>query len=147
MTDRGISTPLGYVFTLAVATALITGLLVAGGGFVSDTRQQVIRQELHVIGQHLASNVEMADRMVQAGGDVDAVALNQSFTQRVTGSNYRVDLVPGADPFVRLNSTSPDVSVEIDLENETALGESSADGGDISVVYDSANEELVIQNG
>jgi len=147
MTDRAVSTPLGYVLALAITTVLVSGLLVAGGNFVSDHREQVVRQELRVTGQHLAANVEAADRLVVAGDDVEAVEVNQSFPERVTGATYRVELDGGSDQQLVLNSTRPSVSVEIELDTTTDLADSSADGGDVAVVYDEANDELVVRNG
>jgi hypothetical protein len=144
MTDRSTSTTLGYVLTLSMATVLVTGLFVAGGNFVGDRQTQVIRQELQVIGQHVAANVEMADRLAVAGDDVRAVQLNQSFPEQVAGASYRVDIVAQPEPYVRLNSTEPAVSVEVDIDNTTSLGASSASGGQITVRYDESNDRLVI---
>lgn len=147
MTDRGVSSAFGYVLTLAIATVLISGLLVAGGSFVGDSRERVIRQELEVIGQHVAANVEMADRMVVAGDDTATVTLSQTFSQRVTGVTYQIELVEEEDPYLRLNATNPDVSVLVKIDNSTAVRESYADGGEVAVVYDEGEDQLVIQNG
>lgn len=145
MTDRGVSSAFGYVLTLAIAAVLVSGLLIAGGNFVGDSRERVIRQELEVIGQHTASNIEMADRLVVAGDDTSTVTLNQTFSQRVTGETYQIELVEEEEPYLRLNTTNPDISVLVEIDNSTAVGESYADGGEVAVVYD--DDELVIQNG
>jgi hypothetical protein len=147
MTDRGVSSAFGYVLTLAIATVLVSGLLVAGGNFVGDSRERVIRQELEVIGQHVASNIEMADRLVVAGDNTSTVVLNQSFSQRATGVTYQIELVEEEDPYLQLNATDPDISVLVNVDNSTAVRESYADGGEVAVVYDESEEELVIQNG
>jgi hypothetical protein len=144
---RGVSSPLGYVLTLAITALLVTGLLVAGGNFVADTREQVVRQELEVVGQHVASNVEMADRLVRAGDDPTTVAVNGDLSERVTGSTYRVELVAQPDPYLRLNTTRPEVSVTVTLDNRTDLGASDVGGGDVSAVYDDAEDEVVIRSG
>lgn len=147
MTDRGTSLTLGYVLSLSIATVLVTGLLIAGGGFVDERRDQVVREELRVIGQHVASNVEKADRLVVAGDDVDTVAVNQSFPRAVTGAQYNIHLVPassGSDHLF-LNSSSQDIAVRVNVTTETDLRETTANGGTVAVVYDS--NELVIRNG
>lgn len=144
--QRSTSTTLGYVLTLSIATLLVTGLLVAGGNFVGDNQSRVIRQELQVIGQHVAGSIEMADRLVVAGDDVRTVHLNQSFPQQVAGASYRIDIVAQPDPYVRLNSTQPDVSVEVDIDNTTSLGASSASTGRITVRYDQSDDEVVIDD-
>jgi hypothetical protein len=147
MTDRGVSSAFGYVLTLAIATILVSGLLVAGGNFVGDSRESIIRQELEVIGQHVAANVEMADRMVVAGDDTATVTLSQTFSQQATGVTYRIELITDDDPHLRLNATDPDISVLVEVDNSTAVGESYADGGEVAVVYDEGEDQLVIQNG
>lgn len=147
MTDRGVSSAFGYVLTLAIATLLISGLLVAGGNFVGDSRETVIRQELEVIGQHVAANIEMADRMVVAGDDTSTVTLSQTFSQQATGVTYQIELITDEDPYLRLNATDPDISVLVEVDNSTAVGESYANGGEVAVVYDEGEDQLVIQNG
>lgn len=70
MSDRGTSTTLSYVLTLSIATVLVGGLIVAGSTFVKDNREEVIRQELQVIGEHIASNIEQVDRYAVAAFSV-----------------------------------------------------------------------------
>ena len=147
MTDRGVSTVVGYVIALAIAATLVGGLLIAGGDFVEDTREEVVRQELAVIGQRLAANVEAADRLVVAGEGPPAVAVNETFPEQATGTTYRAELTPEDGGTLYLNATDPSVSVAIEVDNTTALRRSSAGGGDVSVVYDATADELVIRSG
>lgn len=144
--DRGVSKMIEYTLALAITASLVGGLLIAGGNFVDDRREQVVREELSVIGQHVASNVERADRLVQAGDTTTSVELNQSFPDRVTGSTYSVELVEDSGGYLRLTATRPDVSVTVEVDNSTALGSSEANGGDVSVVYKPGDDELVIQD-
>ncbi|MFC7028484.1 hypothetical protein ACFQH8_15745 [Halomicroarcula sp. GCM10025710] len=61
--DRAVSTALGYVLTLSIASLLVTGLIIAGSGFVEDRREQVVREELTVIGQQIGADLARADRL------------------------------------------------------------------------------------
>lgn len=143
---RAVSTTLSYVLSLAIATVLITGIIVAGGSYVDSQREQVIRDELTVTGQQIASDIERADRLVRAAdtdGDV-TVRTNQSFSNSVTGAPYRVTL---DDEAVVLNTTDPDVTVRVGLAVRTDLDDSSSIlGGDVQVVYDSADEHLEVRD-
>jgi hypothetical protein len=143
--DRAVSTALGYVLTLSIASLLVTGLLVAGSGFVEDRREQVVREELTVIGQQVGSDLARADRLVLAadssGGDL-TVQLNRTYPDRVTGSPYRIAIDPPDG--VVLTASKPDITVTVSVKSDTALGPSSADGGDIQLAYDSGN--LVIRD-
>ena len=144
---RAVSTTLSYVLTLAIATLLITGLIIAGGSYVDTQREQVIRDELTVVGQQLAADVERVDRLVRAS-DTDnsvTVAVNRTFSNRVTGESYRLTLVPSDQAFV-LNTTSPDVTVRVGIANETALGASSARGGVVQIRYDEVDDHLEVRD-
>jgi hypothetical protein len=148
MTDsrRAVSTTLGYVLMLAVASLLVVGLITAGSGFVSDQREEVIRGELEVLGQQLASDIMAADRMVESGvSNPSGVRIRQQRPDDVTGVPYRITLVDGSDPVLQLNTTQPSVAVTVELTTTTSLGQSSVNGGDVAVVYDTGANELVIE--
>jgi hypothetical protein len=144
--ERAVSTALGYVLTLSIASLLVTGLLVAGSGFVEDRREQVVREELTVIGQQVGSDLARADRLVIAadssGGDL-TVQLNRTYPDRVTGSPYRI-AIDESNERVVLTASKPEITVTVGVTNETSLRDSSADGGNIQLAYDS--EDLVIRD-
>ncbi len=142
---RGVSSTLSYVLSLAIATLLITGLITASTGFVTTQREVVVREELEVIGQHLASNVEQADRMANASEGSATVYVNQTFPDAAARSQYDVRLSESRDQLV-LNSTSPERTVRINISTTAELRESTADGGTITVRYDDSSDELVIGN-
>lgn len=144
--ERGLSYTLSYIFGTALAAILMTGLIIGGSAFVDDRRTEVVRGELRVIGNHLAANVEQADRLVVASESADTININRTFPERALGTTYTVELDPSNDELV-LSAMSIDVEVTVSLETETDLGESSVNGGSIAVVYDSSADELVIRNG
>lgn len=149
MTDRATSTTLSYVLTLSIATLLVAGLILAGSTFVEDRREQVIRQELRVIGEHLASNVEQVDRYATASDGLGAASVELTLPARVTGSTYVVVLEGGSDPVLLLNATNPDVDVAVNLTvRRPVASESFADGGSILVECETSASpcELRIDN-
>lgn len=151
MTDRAMSTTLSYVLTLAIAAVLVSGLLLAGSTFVEDRREQVIRQELLVIGEHLATNVEQVDRYARANEDLAEARIEQTFPGRVTGTSYGVRLVEnGMEPTLVLRSVRPRVSVEVNVSVQTTVADSNASGGRIAAecaVSAGGNcDDLVIDN-
>lgn len=131
MTGRATSTTLSYVLTLSIATLLVGGLVFAGSTFVEDHRKQVIRQELQVIGEHLASNLEQVDRYAAAADDVDAARIGQTFPDSVTGSTYTVKLrEDGSQPRLYLNASRPRVRVTVAVSvTGASVSESVASGG------------------
>lgn len=144
---RAVSTTLGYVLTLAIAALLVTGLIAAGTGYVETEREQVIRDELTVIGQQLAADVERADRLVRAANTTHGsvtVRLNQSFSDRVTGSSYRISLESSDE--VVVTSVDPNVTVTIDVETKTDISDSTVDGGGIRIAYDETGDHLEVRD-
>lgn len=145
---RAVSTTLGYVLTLGIAAILITGLIAAGGTYVQDEREQVIRDELTVIGQQLAADVERTDRLARAGDEESSVTvrLNQSFSDRVTGTSYRISL-DRSEQAVVLSSVDPNITVSVGVETQIPVADSTAGGGPIQLVYRQSANELEVQNG
>lgn len=144
MNDRAVSSTLNYVLSLAIAALLVTGLLIASGGFVENRQEQVIRSELRVVGQQVAADIARADRLVTASDDPStaAVAVDQQFPSQITGTTYRLTLLEQEDPELVLTSTSPEVEVIVDVQNQTSVSESSVDGGTVVVAYDGSALEV-----
>ncbi|RDZ55111.1 hypothetical protein DEQ92_02915 [Haloferax sp. Atlit-6N] len=134
-TDRGVSTALGYVLTLSITVVLISGLLVAAGGFVSDERERVTETELDVVGNRLAAGVESVDRIGAAPGE-SRVEATVRLPPRVAGTTYSIEVVSGSPNELVLTSTDPEVTVRVPVSTETSLTASRVDGGDVTITYD-----------
>lgn len=141
MTDRAVSTALGYALTLSIATLLVTGLLFAGSGYVEDQRDKAIRSELRVVGEQVAADLAAVDQLAQASG-TDRVVVQRSLPTRISGSSYTIEVVNGGDPHLVLMSTDPQQTVEIDLVLETGLAGATVSGGEVRIVYTGGNLEV-----
>lgn len=145
--ERAVSTTVGYAISVAVATLLVTGLLVAGGTFLSDHREQTTRSELRVIGEQIAADISAADRLARTE-NVEEVVLKRNIPQDVAGGTYTVTLTDVAtDPRLVLKTNQPDVTVEVDVVSRTPLVPSKIQGGKIRVFYDPNTVELEVKNG
>ena len=147
--DRSVSFAVNYVLVIAITAVLITGIIIAGGSFVEDQREQVIAGEMRIIGNHVAGNLEQVDRYVRAGlGPPSDAYINQSFGTDVTGSTWSVELDErGGTSQVVVNSTRPEVSVRVNTTVQTDIDEDSySETGKISVAYDPSSNELVIRD-
>ena len=148
MTDRGVSTVVGYIATLGVTAILITGLLIAGGTFVEDQRQTTVREELKVIGQRLSGDVSAADRIGHVGTDSDA-SIRRTLPSNVAGTPYTIRLTDsGGDPRLVLVSENPavTVSVPIALQEGTDVVDAAIAPGDVVVEFDATPDEVTIRN-
>jgi len=138
--ERAVTVTLNYILVLGITATLVAGLLFAGGTFVEDQRERVIADELNVVGNHIAGDIEQIDRMVQASNHTgnsapDRAEINQSFQRTVTGTTYTVELDADAEQVV-LTSNSPSVTVRVNLTVQTDVVDSFAVGGDTSIRYD-----------
>lgn len=143
--DRGVSTILGYTLNLAVATLLVTGLLVAAGGYVEGQQERAIRTELDVIGSRVAGDIGAADRLVRTGGDT-GVELEVSTPARTTGASYNIDINTTGANTITLSTTDPAVSVTVPFRTNTPVEADSVSGGTFVIRYDSSTGTLVIEN-
>jgi hypothetical protein len=144
--DRAVSTALGYVLSLGIASLLISGLMIAAGGFVETEREQVVRSELEVVGQTLVADLEGADRLAST---IDGtVSVRSSLPRRVGSATYSITLTDegGGVTTVTLAAPTVDVSVDIRLVTNTPVVEATLEGGELVVVYGAgASGELEVQ--
>ena len=148
--ERGVSTTLTYVLTIAVTTILISGLIVAAAGVVGDQRERAVRNELGVVGERLSSELASADRLVVPDADA-AVRLRTTHPERVVGSDYSVALLASAPgpcaryPCLVLNATDPDETITVPFATQTPVRPTSVEGGRVVVVYEPANGTLALE--
>jgi len=108
---------------------------------------QVVSDELTVIGDQLASNIHEADRLAQVGAADDAeptVDLTVRLPDRVAGTGYLVEVdnetitLTTSNPNVEVTVSYPEPATELSTENDQIAG------GDIRIEYES--EELVVRS-
>lgn len=139
---RAVSVTVGYVLMLAVAALLMGTLLTAGSGLIEGRSEQVVDDQLTVIGTQLASNIHEADRLAQvAHADANRTAakgtinLEVRLPRQVAGTGYLVEIT--ADTII-LESSNPDVNVSVSYP-DTAVPVSTSGqftGGDVRIVYE-----------
>lgn len=143
--DRAVSTTVGYALTLGVAALLITGLLIAGGGFLENQREVTTETELEVIGEQVSADISSADRL--SASDADAVNITRNLPDSVTGSQYTISVRTSPQTHLELRSVDPEVTVRVDVAvNEAALAATDIGGGNIQVSYNRTSDELVLRN-
>jgi hypothetical protein len=143
--DRAVSTTIGYALTLGVASLLITGLLIAGGGFLQNQREVTTETELEVIGEQVSADISSADRL--SASDADEVNITRSLPDSVTGSQYTISVRTSPQTHLELRSADPEVTVRVDVAvHETSLAATDIDGGNIQVSYNRTSDELVLRN-
>lgn len=130
--DRGVSTVVGYVLNIGIATILITGLLISGASLVSDQRDRTVRTELDVLGNRLAADLETADRLHRFGDG--EVTIRTALPEQVAGTAYRIDVLT-SDGTVELRLETRDSSVTrtVPVRNTSGVKSGTVDGGDLVI--------------
>lgn len=147
--ERGVSPVFGYVLTLGISTLLVSGLLIAAGGFVDQQRELTTESELRVIGQQVSADIAAADRLARTDG-ASEISVTRQIPEQVVGSQYSLSVETDANgptqPYLQLRTVRPNVTVQVGLTNQTAVAESRVGGGEIEVAYLPASDELEVRN-
>ena len=144
--DRAASVTINYVLGLSITFLLVTGLFIAGGDFVNDQRETSVRTELQVLGEQVAADISMADRLAQSTTDNETVRVRRELPSSVSGTNYAIEIQGGSDPEVLMTANDPDIEVTVGFTNETDVEMTSISGGPIAVNLTSS-DTLDIERG
>lgn len=142
---RAVSVTVGYVLMLAVAGLLLGTLLTAGGGLLQGQSEQVVDDELTVIGSQLATNLHEADQLATVAHEdantttaTGSVELDVDLPRRVAGSGYRIEIrnetisLLTSDPAQNVTVSYPETTVPV----ETVNAGGQLNGGDLRIVYE-----------
>jgi hypothetical protein len=138
---RGVSTTVGYVLNLGVATILVTTLLLSAGSLVEDQRENAARTELRVVSERIVGDLAAADRLARASDDGN-VRLTVSVPTRVVGSVYEIRVNESGNERVVLVSENPDIVVSVPFESETHVPPANHSGGDFAFVSEGDGLEV-----
>jgi len=142
--ERAVSTVVGFVLTLGIASLLVIGLLVGTTGFVDDQRRDTARDEMEVLGQQIAADLAASDRLVRGGGTT--VEIERTLPNEVTGLSYRINVASTSDgATITLSTQNPSVTVEVSVRTMTDVGGTTLNGGDVEIIY--TGSALEVQNG
>ena len=142
--DRGVSTVVGYVLNLGIATILVTGLLISGASLVDQQRERTVRAELDVIGNRIAADLEMADRLLRTGDA--SVTVRSDLPRTVAGSDYSVEVqTDNGTVSLALETSSPSITRSIPVRNVTPIQQGTVSGGDLRI--ETVDNRLVVTDG
>lgn len=96
--DRGLSTAVTHVLAIGITTILISGLLIAAAGLLTDQQNQSGRTDLQKIGDRIAEQVYRASTNVDEEGPgtgTQSATLRIDQPSRVAGYTYTANLSEG----------------------------------------------------
>ena len=153
MTERAVSTAVGYALILGIVMLLLSILLTGFGPLVTQQETAATHATLEVVGNDLAGDLESADRL--ATYTTGTVTLRTDLPDRVGGSAYTID-IQEIDPdangkivyAITLHSSDHDRFVTVNVAVRTPIDETAATslrGGPLVIDYD--DDTLVISHG
>lgn len=154
--ERATSITVNYTLSLVVLTVLLSGLMLASSNYLESQQEQMVKSELEVLGNRLASDLNAADRLASkaAGEPSDDVRIQTWIPAETAGASYHFELSssPAGDAYlVTIAVRSPEVSVGVEVSLKTrhpiAGGSSEFSGGEYVVELDPAADELEVTDG
>jgi hypothetical protein len=110
------------VLAIGISTLLIGGLLIGTTAFVEDERRSVVREELGIVGERLAADVEAVDDLGRDGANASQLT---DVPESVAGAPYFVDVVgcSAGNACLELTSADPaiETSVTVPVNNRSAV--------------------------
>lgn len=153
--ERAVSATVNYVLALAVTSILISGLLIAGSGYMESQRTIAIGNALSVQNEQLADSVGEIDRLAAATEDEDANAsIRVQLPDRVIDRSYRIAIEneTGVDDrrhTYLIEATTDDVERSTLVRTTYPIEETTVRGGPvvISLEKEGGDDVLVVESG
>lgn len=140
--DRAVSVTLSYVLMLAIATVVLASVLFVSGDVIDGQVDRALEEELTATGESLAADLQTAERLVNASGDVNetTLMLESRLPRKVSGVRYEVT-VDGAAQELTLSTTRPEAEVVVPFRAERVSdAEHSVSGGPVEIVLTDEDE-------
>ena len=146
MSDRGLSTVVGYALALGIVALLTSALFVTMAGFVEHQREDTARVTLEVVGNELAADLETVDRLSSNGDGTETVELETDLPTHVVGSPYTIAVNESGEDRVELTTHDPVVTVSVPYRTSTGVDGTTVTGGSLVIEYDADRERLVVRD-
>jgi PKD repeat protein len=91
---RAVSITVNHVLAMGITSILMVGLFASTGTFVANQVDSAGQYELEVIGNRLAAEIQVADRMAARGGQAELRVVQPS---SVASGSYSVSLLTGSE--------------------------------------------------
>jgi hypothetical protein len=146
--DRGVSSPLGYVLNLALAGVVLAGVGTMGMAFFDANSAAATEGDLRAFGNDLAGDIQEADRLARTGG---LASERTALPERVRGERYDIEVVNRSDAgtggtglehatvcerqCLVLSTADEAVQVVVNVVTERRLESGRLDGGSVTTGY------------
>jgi hypothetical protein len=143
--DRGVSSNVSYVLTLTIMTLLLTGLALSSGAVIDDERSRVIRAQLEVLGERLASDLTSADQLARRTGTDTTMRTTSDLPDQVVSRSYSISIRSagaGSSNIYEIDMIAGTVETTVEVYSLTDIETGSTPGGPVEIVYTGSELEV-----
>jgi hypothetical protein len=141
--DRGVSSNVSYVITLTIMTLLLTGLALSSGAIIDDERSRVMRAQLEVLGERLASDLTSADKLARRTGSDTTMRTTSDLPDQVVSRSYTITIrSAGSANTYEIDMIAGTVEATVEVYLLTDLETGSTPGGPVEIVYTGSELEV-----
>jgi len=143
--DRGVSSPLGYVLNLALAGVVLAGVGMMGMAFFDANSAAAAEGDLRAFGNDLAGDIQEVDRLARTGG---LASERTALPERVRGEPYDIEVVNRSDAgtdgphatacerqCLVLSTADGTVQAVVNVVTERRLESGRLEGGSVTTRY------------
>ncbi|NLV10441.1 hypothetical protein GOC74_10930 [Halomicrobium mukohataei] len=136
---RAVTSAVEFVLTLAIATALMSGLIVAASDTVERQKTATAQSQMESVGHQVAGTIESADRLHRTAATT-TLRLERDLPPALVQRGYALEVTASE---VVVTSPLVERPVSVALDSDTPVAQTTTKGGDIAVRYTGTRLEVV----
>ena len=137
---RAVTSAVEFVLTLAIATALMSGLIVAASDTVERQKTATAQSQMESVGHQVAGTIESADRLHRTAATTTTLRLERDLPPALVQRGYAIEVTASE---VVVTSPLVERPVSVALDSDTPIAQTTIKGGDIAVRYTGTRLEVV----
>lgn len=153
--DRAVSVQVNYTLSLAIITVMIAGLFMGMSTFLQNERESAVQSEFDVLGNRVAADLAVADRLNQSAWSDATVRVATTVPEQVAGQGYEITIVSSSvgspvkyyDVTIYLESNGLSVNRSVSVRTRSKVEPGSISGNNYVIVYDESDQQLEVRNG
>lgn len=154
MSDRAVSVPINFTFSVIIVSLLLSGLVITTTGELQAQQERTVESDFSVLSNRMAADIVAADQLARATEGTEQAVVRTSLPSSSAGTSYSVHVnateIEANEAYavtVRLEARGPDVVEEVGFKTGTRVSNTSMIGGDYAIEYvDDGDPRLEVRN-
>lgn len=146
--ERGGQESVGALISLAILGLFVVTMGPVGVSAFSQSQEMAQHDELEILGQSLASNIESIDRQARASPSSGPIGTTVHLADTVGNQHYTITIQGSGTPnryVMILELNGGDVSERLPFRSRTSIDTGEWQGGTIRVIRKSGQSQISIE--